>query len=67
MAGLERLFSSQRLRAVLVVGDVNSTMAAAIVCAKMGIYCAHIEAGLRSGDWLMPRVARPTRSCSWGT
>src|SRR5450759_1081525 len=29
-------------------------MAAAIVCAKMGIYCAHVEAGLRSGDWSMP-------------
>jgi UDP-N-acetylglucosamine 2-epimerase (non-hydrolysing) len=54
MVGLERFFSTQRPRAVLVVGDVNSTMAAAIVCAKMGIYCAHIEAGLRSGDWSMP-------------
>jgi UDP-N-acetylglucosamine 2-epimerase (non-hydrolysing) len=54
MVGLERFFSANRARAVLVVGDVNSTMAAAIVCAKMGIYCAHIEAGLRSGDWSMP-------------
>jgi UDP-N-acetylglucosamine 2-epimerase (non-hydrolysing) len=54
MVGLERFFNTQRPRAVLVVGDVNSTMAAAIVCAKMGIYCAHIEAGLRSGDWSMP-------------
>jgi UDP-N-acetylglucosamine 2-epimerase (non-hydrolysing) len=54
MVGLEKFFSAQRPRAVLVVGDVNSTMAAAIVCAKMGIYCAHIEAGLRSGDWSMP-------------
>jgi len=54
MVGLERFFGASRPRAVLVVGDVNSTMAAAIVCAKMGIYCAHIEAGLRSGDWSMP-------------
>jgi UDP-N-acetylglucosamine 2-epimerase (non-hydrolysing) len=54
MVGLERFFAAHRPRAVLVVGDVNSTMAAAIVCAKMGIYCAHIEAGLRSGDWSMP-------------
>jgi UDP-N-acetylglucosamine 2-epimerase (non-hydrolysing) len=54
MMGLEKFFTAQRPRAVLVVGDVNSTMAAAIVCAKMGIYCAHIEAGLRSGDWSMP-------------
>jgi UDP-N-acetylglucosamine 2-epimerase (non-hydrolysing) len=54
MVGLENFFTVKRPRAVLVVGDVNSTMAAAIVCAKMGIYCAHIEAGLRSGDWSMP-------------
>ncbi len=54
MVGLERHFGQQRPHAVLVVGDVNSTMAAAIVCAKMGIYCAHVEAGLRSGDWSMP-------------
>jgi UDP-N-acetylglucosamine 2-epimerase (non-hydrolysing) len=54
MVGLERFFAEKRPRAVLVVGDVNSTMAAAIVCAKMGIYCAHVEAGLRSGDWSMP-------------
>jgi UDP-N-acetylglucosamine 2-epimerase (non-hydrolysing) len=54
MVGLERFFVANRPRAVLVVGDVNSTMAAAIVCAKMGIYCGHVEAGLRSGDWSMP-------------
>ncbi|MBN2576789.1 MAG: UDP-N-acetylglucosamine 2-epimerase (non-hydrolyzing) [Deltaproteobacteria bacterium] len=54
MVGLERAFAADVPRAVLVVGDVNSTMAAAIVCAKMGIYCAHVEAGLRSGDWSMP-------------
>jgi UDP-N-acetylglucosamine 2-epimerase (non-hydrolysing) len=39
---------------VVVVGDVNSTMAAAIVAAKMTIRIAHIEAGLRSGDHTMP-------------
>lgn len=39
---------------VIVVGDVNSTMACAIVCAKMGIRVAHIEAGLRSFDRTMP-------------
>jgi UDP-N-acetylglucosamine 2-epimerase (non-hydrolysing) len=54
MVGLEKFFGEQRPRAVLVVGDVNSTMAAAIVAAKMGLYCAHVEAGLRSGDWTMP-------------
>jgi UDP-N-acetylglucosamine 2-epimerase (non-hydrolysing) len=54
MVGLERYFERERPAAVLVVGDVNSTMAAAIVCAKLGIYCGHVEAGLRSGDWSMP-------------
>ncbi len=54
MVGLERFFGEQRPRAVLVVGDVNSTMAAAIVAAKAGIFCAHVEAGLRSGDFRMP-------------
>lgn len=54
MVGLERFFRDHRPKAVLVVGDINSTMAAAIVAAKMRIYCAHVEAGLRSGDWSMP-------------
>lgn len=43
---------------VVVVGDVNSTMAAAIVTAKRratsSVRLAHVEAGLRSGDWAMP-------------
>lgn len=39
---------------VLVYGDVNSTMAAALVCAKHGIKVGHVEAGLRSGDRTMP-------------
>ncbi len=39
---------------VVVVGDVNSTMACTLVCAKMGIGVAHIEAGLRSFDRTMP-------------
>ncbi|MDF2454537.1 MAG: UDP-N-acetylglucosamine 2-epimerase [Cytophagaceae bacterium] len=39
---------------VLVVGDVTSTMACAITAQKMGIKVAHVEAGIRSGDWGMP-------------
>ena len=39
---------------VVVVGDVNSTMACAIVAKKMHIRVAHVEAGIRSGDWTMP-------------
>ncbi len=39
---------------VLVYGDVNSTVAAALVCAKLMVRVAHVEAGLRSGDRRMP-------------
>ena len=39
---------------VLVYGDVNSTVAAALVCSKMGVAVAHVEAGLRSSDRSMP-------------
>jgi UDP-N-acetylglucosamine 2-epimerase (non-hydrolysing) len=38
----------------LVVGDVNSTMACSIVAQKLHVQVAHVEAGIRSGDWTMP-------------
>ena len=54
MIGFEELCQAQRPDAVLVVGDVNSTLACSIVAKKLQIPVAHVEAGLRSGDRAMP-------------
>ena len=54
MKRLEPVLEAVRPDAVLVVGDVNSTMAAALVSAKLGIRVGHVEAGLRSFDRSMP-------------
>jgi UDP-N-acetylglucosamine 2-epimerase (non-hydrolysing) len=54
LTGLERVLYERRPPLVVVYGDVNSTLAAALVCAKAGIPLAHVEAGLRSGDRGMP-------------
>ena len=54
MLGFEQLCQAERPDAVLVVGDVNSTIACSIVAKKMHIPVAHVEAGLRSGDMTMP-------------
>jgi len=54
MVGLERLFEQDRPDVVVVYGDVNSTVAAALVAAKLQIPLAHVEAGLRSFDPSMP-------------
>lgn len=54
MMRLEEFFLQNRPDWVLVYGDINSTVAAALVCAKMLIPIAHVEAGLRSFDRAMP-------------
>jgi UDP-N-acetylglucosamine 2-epimerase (non-hydrolysing) len=54
MTAFEPLVDELRPDIVVVVGDVNSTMACAIVTAKSTALLAHVEAGLRSGDWTMP-------------
>jgi len=54
MQRLEPILMELRPDFVLVYGDVNSTVAAALVAAKLGLRVGHVEAGLRSGDWTMP-------------
>ena len=54
MIEFEKICQEKDPSMVVVVGDVNSTVACTIVCAKMGIPCAHVEAGLRSFDRDMP-------------
>lgn len=54
MTRYERLLGESRSDLCLVVGDVNSTMACAITARKMNVPVAHVEAGIRSGDWTMP-------------
>lgn len=54
MVRFETIVLEQQPNLVVVYGDVNSTVAAALVCAKLGIPVAHVEAGLRSGDLSMP-------------
>jgi UDP-N-acetylglucosamine 2-epimerase (non-hydrolysing) len=54
LVGAERELVEHRPGAVIVVGDVNSTVGAALAAAKLGVRVAHLESGLRSGDWTMP-------------
>jgi len=54
MTRLEPVLLERQPDMVLVYGDVNSTVAAALVCAKLGVRLGHVEAGLRSFDRTMP-------------
>ena len=54
MVALEQEFLASRPALVMVYGDINSTVAAALVAAKLHIPMAHVEAGLRSFDMSMP-------------
>ena len=54
MIGYEKALIAKPSDLCLVVGDVTSTMACSIVARKMGVDVAHVEAGIRSGDWTMP-------------
>lgn len=54
MVAFEKVCLEQRPDLVIVVGDVNSTMACTITAKKLGIAVAHVEAGLRSRDMRMP-------------
>lgn len=54
MVKYEKELEKQKPDICIVFGDVNSTMACAITAKKMEVPVAHIEAGIRSGDWSMP-------------
>src|SRR6185503_7833414 len=54
MERFEPVVPSEKPDWVLVVGDDNSTLACALVCVKLGVKVAHVEAGLRSRDRSMP-------------
>lgn len=54
MTRLEAVLNEERYPALVVAGDVNATLAGAIVAAKSGVTLAHLEAGIRSYDRSMP-------------
>ena len=54
MVGYEKVLLDFKPDLCLVVGDVTSTMACSISAQKLNVKVAHVEAGIRSGDWTMP-------------
>jgi len=54
MLAFEKILQKEKPDIVLVVGDVNATVACSLTAVKMGIKTVHVEAGLRSGDRTMP-------------
>jgi UDP-N-acetylglucosamine 2-epimerase (non-hydrolysing) len=54
MVGYEKLLLEELTDLCLVVGDVTSTMACSITAQKLHVKVAHVEGGIRSGDWTMP-------------
>lgn len=54
MVRYEKLLVERRSDLCLVVGDVTSTMACSIAAQKLNVKVAHVEGGIRSGDWTMP-------------
>lgn len=60
MLGIEQELSARPADALVVAGDVNSTMAAALAAAKLRVPIAHVESGLRSRDWSMPEEINRT-------
>ncbi len=54
MLGYEKVLLKKKSDLCIVVGDVTSTMACAITAQKLHVPVAHVEGGIRSGDWTMP-------------
>jgi len=54
MVEFEKVYYAEKPDVIVVVGNVNSTLACSITAKKLNIKVAHVEAGLRSGDMTMP-------------